>query len=418
MAYPTLQETLAYYSRKDISSYIFEATKKWHVLLVIPQKKRWEVNWTAETVTPQYRGELIHLLEKRIGQAMPNRHPDLSPPFYPSFHVAVRTTQLVRQGGDRVPYGYVVESDAGGWGKSFKAVEDAMTALEESGVFYRCKFSGHRSLHVIVPIAAFPQWIGGSPLLNLWRSALNRVNHVALRRKPPSTHMLPDIVRLPYSLNEDTGRVSLPLSKEMLNDFRPSMADIEQVTINHAWEQIPEEGVGSAGVVVGSDKGGWILGPAQRDSTHFLRELAEGSIAQRCKAVEHLVRMGDAAAGEGLIEATKDRAVRLRRTAVQGLRGFADHPSVADALMERLRSDADTIVRVEALQVLSNLDTQQLKEGLRIALGDGGFQVRRRAVSILSNMDLHDAEEELKMACRDKDVKIRRIAEAALEEGL
>jgi len=417
MAYPTLKETIAYYSREDISSYIFEATQRWHVVLVIPKKKRWEISWPANTVTPQYRGELIHILRQRIAKAIPQHHPDMSPPFYPSFHVAVRTTHLIGRSRGRVPYGYVVESDAGGWSKSFKAVGYAMEALEQKRVFYRYKFSGHRSLHVIVPIDAFPRRIGGTPILNLWRSAMNQVNHVALRKKTPNTHMLPDIVRLPYSLNEDTGRVSLPLSKGMLDEFRPYMADIERVTINHEWEQIPEEAVGSAAAIVGSDTG-WALGPAQRGTTYFLKQLAEGSIAQRCKAASQLGRIGDAAAAEGLIEVAKDRAVRLRRAAVQGLGSFADHPSVGDVLTERLRSDPDTIVRVAALQGLSKLDTQRAKEGIRTALGDDRFQVRRRAVSMLRDMDLHDAVEELEMACKDKDDKIRRIAEATLEEGL
>ena len=87
MAYPTLEETLAYYSREDISSYIFEATKIWHVVLVIPAKKRWEINWATDTVTPEYRSELIHTLKKRIAQAVPHHSPDMSLPFYPSFHV-------------------------------------------------------------------------------------------------------------------------------------------------------------------------------------------------------------------------------------------------------------------------------------------------------------------------------------------
>ena len=418
MAYPTLKEALAYYSREDISSYIFEATQRWHVILVIPRKKRWEINWPAETVTPRHRDELIETLEKRVARTMPHQDPDLSLPFYPSFHVAVRTTHLARKGRDRVPYGYVVESDAGSWKRSFKAVEDPMAALEEKGIFYRCKFSGHRSLHVIVPVDAFPQQTGAGSILSGWRTALHRINRVAMRRKPPKTHMLPDIVRLPYSLNEDTGRVSLPLFREILGDFRPFMADIEEVAVDQKWEQIPEEGVGSAAAIVGVDNRGPAIGPARRDTVYFLAQLAKGSIAQRCKAAEELVRIGDAAAAEGLIEATRDKAVRLRRTAVQGLGAFSDHPLLPDVLTTRLRSDSDTLVRIAALQGLSRLEMEQTKAGVRIALEDGSFQVRRRAVSILTNMDLHDAVEELETACRDRDEKIRRIAQAALEEGL
>jgi len=228
--------------------------------------------------------------------------------------------------------------------------------------------------------------------------------------------MLPDIVRLPYSLNEDTGRASLPLSREMLDDFRPSMADIEEVSINAEWEEIPEEAVGSAGAIVGYETEGRAIGPARRDTAYFLEQLARGSTAQRCKAVDELVRIGDAAAADGLIEAAKDRAVKLRRATVHALGGFLDHPSVPDTLAARLQSDSDPMVRLSALQGLSRFDMDRAKEGIRTALGDKSFQVRRRAVSLLANMDLHDAMEELEVACRDRDEKIRRVAQAALEE--
>lgn len=416
MAYPTLKETLAYYAREDISSYIFEATQRWHVILVIPKKKRWEINWGADTVAPQDREELTDILEERVARAIPHQHPDTSLSFYPSFHVAVRTTHLARRGKDRVPYGYVVESDAGNWKKSFRAVADPMAALEEKGVFYRYKFSGHRSLHVIVPMAAFPERIGGGSIFSGWRSALRRINRVAMRRHPPKTHMLPDIVRLPYSLNEDTGRASLPLTREMLDDFHPSMADIEAVEINAEWEQIPEEAVGSAGAIVGQETEGRAIGPAQRDTSYFLEQLGRGSIAQRCKAVDELVRIGDAAAADGLIDAAKDKAVKLRRTTVHALGGFLDHPAVSDVLLARLQSDSDAMVRLSALHGLSRCDMDRAREGIRIALEDKSFQVRRRAVSLLTNMDLHDAIAELEIAARGNDEKIRRIAQAALEE--
>jgi hypothetical protein len=46
---------------------------------------------------------------------------------------------------------------------------------------------------------------------------------------------------MPYSLNEITGLVSLPLTREQYGDFTPSMAEVPNVQVNDNWFQEPDE---------------------------------------------------------------------------------------------------------------------------------------------------------------------------------
>jgi hypothetical protein len=52
-----------------------------------------------------------------------------------------------------------------------------------------------------------------------------------------STHFL----RLPYSLNENTGLASLPLTREEMESFELGMAEIQNVEVNENWFELPED---------------------------------------------------------------------------------------------------------------------------------------------------------------------------------
>jgi len=417
---PTIRQVFKYYARPDISRYIFEASQKWHLVLIIPQKKHWEIGWSKHTVTPRNPGDLVATIEARMSTEYAHLRSHDTPPYYPSFHAAVRTTDLVQRNKPRVPYGYVIESDAGGWKKSFKAVYPAMSELDAHGVFFRHKFSGHRSLHVIVPEAAFPRFVGTLPIIDMWQSALNRVHRAIYRKKTGHTHMLPEVVRLPYSLNEDTGRASLPLLRDEVNEFHPSIAEIDRVQINSDWEHVPEKELASADSILRRSD---LNRPAasERDAEFFLKELkTASSTAKRCKAIDKLLHMNAAGAVDALIDVCDDRAVKVRRVAVQGLHGLAqhavDHITVAAALLKRVETDSDPVIRASALQALTRHDQRTTREAVRVALADQSFQVRRRAVGILAEMDAHNATEELEIACNHEDDRIRKIACEALRE--
>jgi hypothetical protein len=52
--------------------------------------------------------------------------------------------------------------------------------------------------------------------------------------------------RIPYSLNEHTGLVSLPLRRDQYDDFTPSMADMWKIEVDESWFQEPNEGAKEA----------------------------------------------------------------------------------------------------------------------------------------------------------------------------
>jgi hypothetical protein len=45
---------------------------------------------------------------------------------------------------------------------------------------------------------------------------------------------------LPYSLNERTGLVSRPITRDEFDTFEPGMAEWQNVEVNEEWFQLPE----------------------------------------------------------------------------------------------------------------------------------------------------------------------------------
>ena len=99
--------------------------------------------------------------------------------------------------------------------------------LDDYGVYYRHKFSGHRSLHVTLPAAVLPRGYRGKAASRLARKLLSWGRSQA--------HRLPKITRMPYSLNEDTGLVCLPIKRGELAAFRPWQANVHLVEVCDIW---------------------------------------------------------------------------------------------------------------------------------------------------------------------------------------
>jgi len=113
---------------------------------------------------------------------------------------------------------FVMEADCQGWQRSFADVRGAVDIINEFGVPYTAKFSGHRSLHVMIPREAFPEEFEGKSQKSLESGLRDFFRSIALVRHADGAG---GMLRLPYSLNENTGMVSLPIDYEDINNFRP-----------------------------------------------------------------------------------------------------------------------------------------------------------------------------------------------------
>ncbi|MEW6753096.1 MAG: HEAT repeat domain-containing protein [Candidatus Latescibacterota bacterium] len=201
--YPAYGEVGAHYCREGFLAFLLQTTHARKVVLVIPTTQHWEPRWDDDRVQGSTIDEVRRWILGRLDQAFPGAPLGERLPFYPSFHQSLERWADAHQEGSPVAVDSVLESDWPTWRESFHDVLTLVDALEREGVPYRMKFSGHRSLHVCVPGA------GG-----------------ALRATPfgESRAHGTKLVRMPFSLNEDTGLVSLPLCRAGLPAFRPWQA--------------------------------------------------------------------------------------------------------------------------------------------------------------------------------------------------
>ena len=219
---PTLGEAIDYYTRDDFCRYLLDTRLVRRVVLVLPPKLHWEPNWPRDEVLAESAEQFRAFVRKKIAEQLPEIALNERPPFYPSFHQLVWT----RSGGEQRPDSFF-EADLPTWRDAFGDVRPILEQLDRYGVYYQHKFSGHRSLHVTVPGAVLPEGYRG-------KGARRWVKKLLLWGGSQA-HRLPRLTRMPYSLNEDTGQVSLPIARGQLAAFRPWQANLHLVEVRDIW---------------------------------------------------------------------------------------------------------------------------------------------------------------------------------------
>jgi hypothetical protein len=111
--------------------------------------------------------------------------------------------------------------------------------LEGYGAPYRVKFSGNCSAHFVIPQDVY------EPLLSereretafprLYRWFLRQLQDAVEGKLDDSFDDEEHYLRLPYSLNEATGLVSLPIRPEGYDAFEPAMAEMQNVRVESWW---------------------------------------------------------------------------------------------------------------------------------------------------------------------------------------
>jgi len=218
---PTLGEVKEYYGRKDVLTFLNYVCQKRKVVFSFRAEPNLKKEAGNPPLAPRNIEHLHHITVAGIEENMQNTADDARPRAYPSFH------GLTSKNSGGIGCDFVMEADCKGWRRSFVDVRGAIEILNEFHVPHIAKFSGHRSLHVIIPREAFPGEFDGVPIARAWKSLEKKLRrffaeYAQVRR----AHGTGGLLRLPYSLNENTGLVSLPLDYEAMDDFRP-------------WEAIP-----------------------------------------------------------------------------------------------------------------------------------------------------------------------------------
>jgi hypothetical protein len=151
-------------------------------------------------------------------------------PFFPFFGMGPRVN---RHGHPNEPIGwdmrFEVDFDLQG---SFNAAIPAVAVLEHFSVPVLAKFSGHRSLHVIIPAEAFPSRMTSKPDHGEWMAVFERIANLLFRVAPglSASHPYKDLeLTAPYSLHRYHGLVGLPLSASAAIAFSPADAALTEV---------------------------------------------------------------------------------------------------------------------------------------------------------------------------------------------
>ena len=210
------QVIFAYYARPEIQDAMFRYAQGRKITVLRTFRPLYNRIEAPEDILPL---ALYHTEEKGL---------------WPSFH------GMISRYENQHVCDFVVEIDyKRSWSACFKATLPYIQALRDFGVYARIKFSGHVSAHVIIPGETFPPDIGDvrRPLMDYAQKIVGypeRLDRYFLQ----SSHFL----RLPYSLNERTGLVSLPIMMDEFEQFSWQKARVENVqTVLEDWFEPPPE---------------------------------------------------------------------------------------------------------------------------------------------------------------------------------
>ena len=285
-------EILAYYglARKDIAEAIFKYGRDRKVIM------------TSEPGTlgrgggqPGFRSpdEILALAQ----QALEGME-DTVPRRYPGFHGTLgrypAAGGLIRRGQKSADL--VIDIDVkGDYKEAFRDGRKVLDFLDSYNAPYRVKFSGGSGPHIIIPYEAFPESLSGArfdrahKLLFQIISSRSGAGHI-----DGSFTSTDHFFRLPYSLNENTGLVSLPLRREQYDDFTPSMAEVSNVQVDDGWFQEPDEKAKEALAAVLRDGSGRsnnmrdILHPESRVLPRRILEESKRRIERQRRGLEDL----------------------------------------------------------------------------------------------------------------------------------
>jgi hypothetical protein len=218
---PTFGEVLDYYTCEGFLQFLLDTYHTRLVVMIISPHRHWEPDWRDDIIRAQDKAELKQYILAKLLQNLPEVHPGDRLSHYPSFHQSIgkwpNGMAPVLRGKNKTPqmrgYDCVFEADLLTWRDSFRDVSPILDLMDRHGVCYRHKFSGHRSLHVVIPSEVLPKGYRGR--------ATKKLAHRLIAWGGSRAHHLPTITRMPYSLNEDTGLVCLPIAHGALSAFRP-----------------------------------------------------------------------------------------------------------------------------------------------------------------------------------------------------
>ena len=244
---PTLAEMNEYYAREDVLDFLYDECQRRNIDIAF-RRKRWPIEPTSKAHLREIIDDTIENKIKKAYREIPKRGVNagnnkvevnadsidsirLEKCDYLSFHA---NTSIV-EGTKLVGFDLIFEADMQGWRRAFEDLCGVVKILGDFDVCYRMKYSGVRSLHLMIPFESFPKQFDGESVLSQRAEIHSKIQSYFRRHGGMKRAHGGGIMRLAYSLNEDNGLVSLPILSHQLSNFRPWEANIYQVTIDKPW---------------------------------------------------------------------------------------------------------------------------------------------------------------------------------------
>jgi len=224
--WPTKGELLEYYACDDVVAAIYYQARRWQLRLQFGKTCMLE---------PASEKDVRNTVLRQLEDFTCGLKETEKPGKYPTMH-------LLRERGEgaEVRYDYMAETDPPSWRRAFDDIIPALDALDAHGAYYRIKFSGHRSLHLLIPAEAFPRTFRGRPMNEQFELVQKKINaYLPFPRRVD----LPVGLRVAYSTHPKGSLVSIPLRRRELPGFQPWMASIHTVAVDFDWFEVPEDAV-------------------------------------------------------------------------------------------------------------------------------------------------------------------------------
>lgn len=226
--WPTKYELLQYYQRNDVCEAIYTQSTRWQILLEFGKPLLLDV---------RHADDVRDVLFAELEQFTFNIGDNEKLQEYPTMHILTGKGKA----GDRGP-DYVLETDPPRWVQAFEQISTITQALDQLSAYYLLKFSGRRSVHLIIPAETMPtQWEGQS-LHDQWDRIQKAID--AYLPLPDDKVDRPEGLRVAYSTHPKSGYVSLPILSNDLRRFKPWNASLHTIEVDSTWPDIPPEARG------------------------------------------------------------------------------------------------------------------------------------------------------------------------------
>ena len=126
--------------------------------------------------------------------------------------------------------------------EAFRQGRNILDLLDSFEVPYLIKFSGNAGPHIILPAELFPEDLSGRRFPETARRLLSFITSKSGARNVDGSFASPGhFLRMAYSLNEHTGLVSVPITREEYDEFHLEMAEARRVAPRDDWMCLPRK---------------------------------------------------------------------------------------------------------------------------------------------------------------------------------